>query len=84
MDKVKELLQEIMWKVYKISSTTKADVFLDYHGHVNFFVLSYYKNGFDKNKDCTYIAFNSEVTVENLEKALQELEKLEKELKENV
>lgn len=79
---MEELIQEIILKAYKISTETKADVFVDYSGHVNSICIYLYKNGWQQSFDWDFrIDFVLEPqsdAIAKLKLVLQELEKTAK------
>ena len=77
-----ELIQEIILKAYKISTTTKADVFINYQAHVNWLCVQYYKNGWKSGIDadfnkCIKLKLKS-ISKTELKSVLTELDNLEK------
>lgn len=78
-DKISELLQKLIAKVYQINKNTKHDVFLRFSGHVNNFDVEYCKNGYAENKESIWLACCEYVTEENITRVIEELEKLETE-----
>lgn len=78
---MEELLQKVILKVYQLNKDTKHDVFLHFYGHVNAIEILYYENGFKGNRNnTTYITdCTTKLTENNLKKALEKLEELEKE-----
>lgn len=78
---MEELIQKITLKAYKISTKTKADVFVDYSGHVNSICIYFYKNGWQEDIEWDFrLDFSLEIEKEaitKLEFTLKQLEKLE-------
>lgn len=77
---MEKLLQKIILKAYKVNQKTRHTVFLDFMGHVNHFELRVYLNGWreDEEPDIKYDTYLDEkMAMENLEKMLKKLEKLE-------
>ena len=81
---MEELISKIVLKAYKISTKTKADVFVDYSGHINSFSISIYKNGWNEKqkpdyKKDLYMRLYKDIEIENeLEDILKILMNLEK------
>lgn len=76
----KELIEKVAGLCYEITRTTKIDAFFRYEGHVNNFDVEYFENDWEEEKKGIYIVFNKKVTTENLEKAINKLEKLKEEV----
>ena len=77
---MEELLQKVIAKVYQLNQKTKHDFFYNFSGHINRLDIFYYENGWRENKDTKQIMeFTTELTEENLKKALKRLEEIEKE-----
>lgn len=75
---MEELLQKLILKVYQINKNTKHDVFLNFSGHVNTFNVNYHKNGWSEDSKAIYLALSDNLTCENIERVINELDKLEK------
>lgn len=77
---MEEMLQKVITKVYQLNQKMKHDFFFNFEGHTNTFSINYCKNGFGVNEKSTYIIdVCTRMTEENLEKALERLEEIEKE-----
>lgn len=77
---MEELLQKVITKVYQLNKNTKHDFFFDFSGHANTFSIDYRKDGFRANEKSIYIIdVCTRITEENLKKALERLEEIEKE-----
>ena len=77
---MEELLQKVITKVYQLNKNTKHDFFFDFSGHTNTFSIDYRKDGFRANEKSIYIIdVCTRMTEENLKKALERLEEIEKE-----
>ena len=77
---MEELLQKVITKVYQLNQKMENDFFFNFLGHINRLDIFYYENGWRENKDTKQIMeFTTELTEENLEKALKKLEEIEKE-----
>lgn len=78
---MEELIQKIFLKAHEISTETKADVFVDYLGHVNNLYVWIYKDGWNENSERD---FNIDIQLDiekeaktKLEFTLKQLEELE-------
>lgn len=77
---MEELLQKVITKVYQLNQKTEHDIFFSFSGHTNTFDIFYYKNGWAENKNLTRLAETTiTMTENNLKKALERLEEIEKE-----
>ena len=77
---MEELLQKVITKVYQLNKNTKHDFFFDFSGHTNTFSIDYLNDGFRANEKSIYIIdVCTRITEENLKKALERLEEIEKE-----
>lgn len=77
---MEEMLQKVIAKVCQLNQKMKHDFFFSFEGHTNTFSISYCKNGFRVNEKSTYIIdVCTRMTGENLKKALERLEEIEKE-----
>lgn len=79
---MEDLIKEIIVKAYQISTKTKADVFVNFSGHVNNLKIFFYKNGWNENIEWD---FNIDIYLDiekdaktKLQLVLKELEKLER------
>lgn len=77
---MEELIQKIMLKAYKVNKNTKHAVFVEFMGHVNWFQVQIYLNGWKENSDPdinikTYL--DEKMVIENLQYMLTKLEELE-------
>lgn len=81
MKGINEKLGKLVALAHSISTTTKTDVFVDYHGHVNSIDVYYFKDGWYDGAESTYIEFCEKVNFKNINHAIKELKKLERELK---
>lgn len=77
---MEELLQKVIVKIYQLNQKMKHDFFFNFSGHTNTFSIDYCKNGFRVNEKPLYIIdVCTRMTEENLKKALERLEEIEKE-----
>lgn len=77
---MEDLLQKVIAKVYQLNKNTKHNFFFNFAGHINRLDIDYYKDGWNENKNLESIMkFTTELTEENLKKALERLEEIEKE-----
>ena len=77
---MEELLQKVITKVYQLNKNTRHDFFFNFSGHTNTFSIDYFKDGFRVNEKSLYIIdVWTRMTEENLKKALERLEEIEKE-----
>lgn len=77
---MEELIQEIILKAYKISSTTDNKIFVNYSGHVNWLDVFYYEDNTFENfryNKTIYLDRNKEMAIEELKEVKKQLEKLE-------
>ena len=75
-----ELIQKIMLKAYEVNKNTEHTVFVDFMGHVNWFQVQVYLNGWKENSNPdikieTYL--DEKFAIENLQYMLNKLEELE-------
>lgn len=79
---MEELIQEIILKAYQISTKTKADIFVNYSGHVNNICIYVYKNGWQESLDwdfrLDFVLEQQEEAITKLQFVLKELEKIKK------
>ena len=66
---------------HHITMTTKADAFAEYSGHIDSFTIRYYENGWHEDVEAKYIMACEKVNFKNINHAIKELKKLERELK---
>ena len=77
---MEELLQKVITKVYQLNRKMEHDFFFDFSGHTNTIDIYYYKGGWSEKKELIHIMeITTTLTENNLEKALEKLEKIEKE-----
>lgn len=50
-EEILKLISDIQILSIQVSTTTKADVFLRYSGHVNLLEISYHKDGWSEDKE---------------------------------
>lgn len=50
-EEILKLISDIQILSIQVSTTTKADVFLNYSGHVNLLEISCYKDGWNKDNE---------------------------------
>lgn len=86
--KKEDLLLKVFRKCYYISTHSKCDVFFDYSPHCNFYSVYYYKEGWGVSKNPFYLHringdVNDTITIDNLTRTYQELNKLWELIEEN-
>ena len=77
---MEELIQKIILKAYEVNKNTEHTVFVDFMGHVNWFQIHVYLNGWKENSNPdikieTYL--DEKFATENLQYMLNKLEELE-------
>ena len=78
MNKKMQLVLDIMQLAVEISENTKADVFVEYSGHVDQLSVRIYKGGWEKGKDeelykNIYLNANGYRTEEDIIASLEEI-----------
>lgn len=81
MKDISKKIGKLVALAHHITMTTKADAFAEYSGHVDWFAIRYYENGWHEDMEAKYIMANEKVNFKNVNKAIKELKKLERELK---
>ena len=77
---IQRKLMIIIGMAYEISQRTKADVFIDYSGHVNYMGYQIYKDGWKEYGEPDYKGYVMEITSENLDQLIKLLQEVNKEL----
>lgn len=77
---MEELIQKIMLKAHEVNKNTEHTVFVDFMGHVNWFQIHVYLNGWKENSNPdikieTYL--DEKFAIENLQYMLDKLKGLE-------
>ena len=65
---------------YELSTETKADVFINYHPHVNYLGFSIYKNGWNSDAEPDIQEITMHISLKNLDKTIKVLQEVRKEL----
>lgn len=73
-------LMQAVGMAYELSTETKADVFIDYHPHVNYLSFSIYKNGWNSDAEPDIEEIAMDISLKNLDKTIKVLQEVRKEL----
>lgn len=73
-----DLLSKVCKKCYEISINSKADVFFYYSPQCNAYSVNYYMKGWKENVETIYIDIVTDITMKNLKRTLNELDKIYK------
>ena len=82
-----ELLQKLISKTFEINRNTRHNVFLNFSGHTEGLEIFYCKNGWNPEKELTYLKkvyLDEKSSIEELQNLLKDLEKLERRMYESI
>lgn len=81
VEEIEELILKINLLAYRIGAKTNHDVFVNFSSHVNYLEVEICKNGWvysKKSSNFKVIRLNNETAIEELQKTIKVLEKLER------